>query len=193
MRRSKLIRLNRPFGVVFMGSRVTEINQHAVAHIFGDKTIEPGDDLRHGAVIGSDELTQIFPIKTRRQRGRAHKIAEHHRNLAPLGLAAQATMHYPRASGRCLTGTERNNGTQEPQPGPKWQAKLAQVFIGEITKHITVDRIVMKRLRILLQADGAQPIVDVQIQSPGLGSAAGFEKGFMRRAGRDSKGFAKPA
>jgi hypothetical protein len=41
------------------------------------------------------------------------------------------------------------------------------VLIGEVTKYIGIDRIVAKRLRVLLQTDSAEPTVDVQVQSPG--------------------------
>jgi hypothetical protein len=51
------------------------------------------------------------------------------------------------------------------------------VLIGEITKYVGIDRIVAKRLRVLLQTDTAEPTVDVQVQSPGLLSAVDFEKG----------------
>ena len=46
-----------------MRLRVAEINQHAVAHVLGDKAIEPGDDLGDGAVIGGDDLAQILGIE----------------------------------------------------------------------------------------------------------------------------------
>ena len=41
------------------------------------------------------------------------------------------------------------------------------MLIGEVTKHIGIDRIVAKRLRVLLQTDPAEPTVDVQVQSHG--------------------------
>ena len=41
------------------------------------------------------------------------------------------------------------------------------MLIGEVTEHIGIDRIVAKRLRVLLQTDPAEPTVDVQVQSPG--------------------------
>ena len=41
------------------------------------------------------------------------------------------------------------------------------VLIGEVTKHIDIDRIVAKRLRVLLQTDPAELTVNVQVQSPG--------------------------
>ena len=37
----------------------------------------------------------------------------------------------------------------------EWAATLA--LIGEVTKHIGIDRIVTKRLRVLLQTDPAEP------------------------------------
>jgi len=50
-------------------------------------------------------------------------------------------------------------------------------WFTEITKHVGIDRIIAKRLRVLLQTDPAEPTVDVQVQSPVLLSAAVFEKG----------------
>ena len=40
-----------------------------------------------------------------------------------------------------------------------------QTIIGEIRKHVGIDRIVAKRLSKLLQTDPAEPTVDVQVQS----------------------------
>jgi hypothetical protein len=50
------------------------------------------------------------------------------------------------------------------------------VLIGEIAKHVGIDRIVAKRLRVLLETDPAEPTVDVQVQPSGFLSAAVFEK-----------------
>jgi hypothetical protein len=85
--------------------------------------------------------------------------------------------HDLRKSGRLFTGTERSKGPQKLEPRPERQAKLPQVLIGEITKYVGIDRIVAKRLGVVLQTDTAEPTVDVQVQSPGLLSAADFEKG----------------
>jgi hypothetical protein len=46
---------------------------------------------------------------------------------------------------------------------PQRKAKLAQVIFSEITKHVRIDRIVAKRLRVLLQTDPTKPTVDVQV------------------------------
>ena len=77
---------DRPLGIVLMRLRVAEIDQHAVAHVLGDKAVEAGDDLGDGAVIGADQLAQILRVEPGRQRGRADQIAEHHRQLPALGI-----------------------------------------------------------------------------------------------------------
>jgi len=78
-------RPDRPLRVVLMGLRVAEIDQHCVADGLADKAIEAGDDFDDGTVIRGDNLAQIFGIEPRRQRRRADEVADHHRQLPPLG------------------------------------------------------------------------------------------------------------
>ena len=54
---------------------------------FRDKPVEPTDRLGDGAMVGADDLAQVFGVGARGQRGRADEIAKHHRELAPLGFA----------------------------------------------------------------------------------------------------------
>ena len=72
-------RPHRSLGIVLMRLRVAEIDQHPVAHIFGDKPIEAADGLGDGAMIIADQPTQILRVMTGRERGRADQIAEHDR------------------------------------------------------------------------------------------------------------------
>jgi hypothetical protein len=51
------------------------------------------------------------------------------------------------------------------------------VLIREVTKHFGIDRIVAKRLRVLLQTDPAEPTVDVQVQSLALVSRQFLKNG----------------
>src|SRR6266481_6915751 len=56
----------RPHGalsVVFVSSRIAEINQDTVAHILGDIAVELGDLLGNGGVIGAEHLAQILWIE----------------------------------------------------------------------------------------------------------------------------------
>jgi hypothetical protein len=39
-----------------MRPRIAEIDQHHVAHVLGDKAVEPGDGLGDGTVIGGDDF-----------------------------------------------------------------------------------------------------------------------------------------
>ena len=69
-----------------MRLRIAEIDQDAVAHVPRDKAAEALDHLGDGAVIGAEDLAQILWIQPRRQLRRADQIAEHHRQLSPLGF-----------------------------------------------------------------------------------------------------------
>ena len=66
--------------------RITEIDEHPVAHVPADEAAEPGDRLRDTLVIGADYGTQIFGIELGRERSRADEVGEHHSQLAPLGI-----------------------------------------------------------------------------------------------------------
>ena len=69
-----------------MRLRVAEIDQHPIAHIFGDKPVEAADRLGNGAVIVPDQLPQILRVMTGRECRRADQVAEHHRQLAAFGV-----------------------------------------------------------------------------------------------------------
>ena len=62
---------HRSLGIVLMGLRIAEIDQHPVAHVFRDKAVKAADRIGDRAVIGADELAQILGIESRRERGRA--------------------------------------------------------------------------------------------------------------------------
>jgi hypothetical protein len=79
---------NRPLGVVLVGPRIAEIGEYPVAHVLGDKTAGALDDRGNAAVVGADDRAQILRVEPGRQRRRADEIAEHHRELPPLGLAS---------------------------------------------------------------------------------------------------------
>jgi hypothetical protein len=76
---------HRALGVVLVGPRISEIGEHAVAHVFGDKPAGTLDDRGSAAVAGTDHRPQILEVEPRRQGRRADQIAEHHRQLAPFG------------------------------------------------------------------------------------------------------------
>ncbi len=62
--------------------RDAEIDQHAVAHVFGNKPGRPCRGVRNGAVIGADDVAQILRVEPRRKRRRTDQVAEHVGELA---------------------------------------------------------------------------------------------------------------
>jgi hypothetical protein len=54
----------------------------------GDVAIEASDGVSDAAVIATDDVTQVLGVKPRRQFGRAHEVAELHRQLAPLCVSS---------------------------------------------------------------------------------------------------------
>ena len=78
-------RAHRALGIVLVGPRIAEISQHPVAHVLGDKAAAAPDHLGNAAMIGADHRAQILRVEPCRQCRRADQVAEHHRQLAPLG------------------------------------------------------------------------------------------------------------
>ena len=54
---------DRPLGVVFVRLGISEIDQHAVAHVFGDEPGKAANSLGNDAMIGADHLAQILRIE----------------------------------------------------------------------------------------------------------------------------------
>ena len=61
----------RALGIVLVRLGIAEINQHAVAHILGDKAAKAADRVGDAAMIGADNFAQILGIEARGQRRRA--------------------------------------------------------------------------------------------------------------------------
>ena len=116
-------------------ARITEIGQHAVAHVLGDKPAVAPDHLGAAAVIGADHLAQILRIEPRRQRRRADQIAEHHRKLAPLGRRSRAGCDRPRLHGGL--GAQRGDRLQKLAPmASKYHPEILEVLRRELRQRV---------------------------------------------------------
>jgi hypothetical protein len=82
-------RTHRPLGVVLMRPWPAEIDEHAVAHVFGDIAVPAMNDLGAATLIGADHLPHVLRVEPSRQRRRADQIDEHHAQLATLGLRSR--------------------------------------------------------------------------------------------------------
>jgi SAM (Sterile alpha motif) domain-containing protein len=59
------------FRVVLVRLRVTEVDEHAVAHVLGDEAVEAAYRLCCAGVIAADDLAQVFGVEPSRKRCRA--------------------------------------------------------------------------------------------------------------------------
>jgi hypothetical protein len=62
-----------------------------ITHVLGDEAVESPDATAHALLVGRNDVAQVFRVESRRQCRRPNKIAEHHRNLAPLCHGAVAS------------------------------------------------------------------------------------------------------
>ena len=78
---------DRALGRVLVRPGPAEVGEHAVAHELRDVALEARDLARDRVLVGADELAHLLGVEAGRERGRADEVAEHHRELAALGLA----------------------------------------------------------------------------------------------------------
>src|SRR5262249_58088258 len=69
-----------------MGLGIAEVDQQPVAYVTSEVALKALDLLSAGLLIGQDHLAQVFRVELLSERGGAHQITEHHRELAPLGF-----------------------------------------------------------------------------------------------------------
>jgi hypothetical protein len=111
---------DRPLGVVLMRPRIAEIGQDPVAHVFGDKAVIARDDARNGILIGAELLPQFLGVESHRQRRRADEVAEHHRQLPPLGGVLRHRTGRCGGCRRCRGRHDSGSRSQaSPRPGPE--------------------------------------------------------------------------
>src|SRR5262249_60008263 len=75
----------RALSIVFIRPRIAEICEHAVAHVSGNKPAKFLDLLGTAAVVRANDFPQVLRVEPCRERSRANKISEHHRELTSLG------------------------------------------------------------------------------------------------------------
>ena len=57
-----------------MRLRISEINQHVVAHVFGDKAVKAADRLGDSAVVVPDQFTQNLGVESEVEPTRSQNI-----------------------------------------------------------------------------------------------------------------------
>jgi hypothetical protein len=163
---------SRPLGIVLMRLGIAEINQHAIAHIFGDKAAKAADGVGDAAMVGTDDLAQILGIEARGQRRRTNQIAEHHSQLAPLGLGCGVRRGRSRhVLGRGTPGTGRkisDRFQQKPAMADRGDAKFFQIVGRQLRQDAQVDLVLAESLLVSLQSKPPQPAPKVHRVVPAL-------------------------
>ncbi len=129
---------HRPLGVVLMRPRIAEISEHPITHEFGDKAVIARDDAGTGVLIGADLLAQFLGVEPRRQRRRADEIAEHHRQLPPLGGVLRLRAGRCGGRRRCLGGGQTGDGFEETLAVPERHTKLLEVDLRQLRQGLRV-------------------------------------------------------
>ena len=125
-----------------------EVGEHAVAHELGDVPSKRATTPAQRVLVGADDLAHLLGVEPRRERGRADQVAEHHRQLAALGLCA--------CGRRCTAslGTECSDGLQELLAWAERQSKLFEISLAELGEHFPVNLVVAERRLIAGQVRG---------------------------------------
>jgi hypothetical protein len=136
---------------------IAEIDQHPVAHVFGDKAGEPRHRRGDAAVVSADDLAQILGIELLRQRCRTDQVAKHDRQLPALGRPRR---RFGRRDGapRFYFGNrsegEFGDGVADAQPmaGAR-DANVLQQLIVDLAEQLRVDVIGVEGVGILAKTD----------------------------------------
>src|SRR5215831_821830 len=71
--------------IILMCLRVSEVREHAVAHVLRYKSAGLGNLFSAAAMVAGDDLPHVFGIEAGGKSGRANQVTEHDRNLPALG------------------------------------------------------------------------------------------------------------
>src|SRR5215472_6696123 len=140
---------------------VSEIGQHAVAHVFGDEAIEPCDDLGDGTMVGAEDVAQILGVETRGQGCRPNEIAKHDRQLPALRFgrshAAAERGGWNWIWGR-VGSAELGNGFEQLAAVPyRRYADVPQIIGCQFRQYRPIDFVVPEVGLVSLETQAPQP------------------------------------
>jgi hypothetical protein len=130
---------------MFVRLGITEIGEHAVAHILGDEAAVALDRPGAAAMIGADDFAHILGIEPRRHSGRPHEVAEHHGELPAFGDVRQYLRRYGGCRFRCgFRRTQTCDRLEQALAVPKGHAKFFEVAVRQVAQNLGVDVILAK-------------------------------------------------
>jgi len=174
-------RTRRTLSVVLLRHRISEQRHQPVAELLGDVAAHLRHRRRGGIEIRPDQVAPLLGIELRRNAGRIHQIAEHHREIAALTDSFDRNgdwgRHHSDGDRRRHDGRRRRCRRRcAAQFGDRLQQLLAmaerrdadvlEIVAGQPTQQVAVDVVGAENLGILGETDPTEPTVDVQVQSP---------------------------
>jgi hypothetical protein len=90
-------------------------------------------------MVSADNPAQIFGVEPHRQGRRADQIAEHHRQLPPLGGVVRLRTGRGGGRRRCLGGGQTGDGSEETLAVPEWHTELLEIGVRQFRQDIGVD------------------------------------------------------
>ena len=144
-----------------MRVRIAEIDQDAVAHIARDEARETPHNFGHRVMIGANQVPQILGIAPHRQCGRADEVAEHDGELSALAARCDHNRIGRGVAAQC--GDRREQFAPVPDEA---DPDVPEVLGGQFGQYGRVDRVVAKRLIVLLQSEAVEPACNVHACPP---------------------------
>src|SRR5258707_7350170 len=142
----------RALSIVFIRPRIAEICEHAVPHVSGNETAKLLDLLGTAVVVRANDFPQVLRVEPCRERSRANKIGEHHRELTSLGLGPRS-----RRGSRSDLIEFRNRAQYLPAMAER-DTDFFEVMVGQIAENAWINVVLGKGLRVLPQAKCVEPV-----------------------------------
>ena len=188
-------RADRTLGGVFPRGGIAEVRQDAVADQPRDEAARLFDDPAARAVVGVDQVAQIFGIEAHRQCRRPDEVAEHDGDLAPLAGAGRAMRMPMRLHARrhrrlrdvALPLCQR---VLEDPPMAQRKAETSQILLRQQVQRAEVDVLAREGVGMGAQAQRLEPAAKftswvchslAPLTSPGLRDGAAASIGASAR------------
>ena len=126
--------VDRPLGIVFVGTRISEQRHDAVADIIRDQAVELVNRVGATVVIAPRDGVEIFRIERLRKRGRPNDVAEENGKVSPLAAGNETARALLEGGRHC-----RNDAIGGPRSSLQARTAAAAKFALRRVDHFAVQ------------------------------------------------------